>query len=115
MAYFLLRLNAPRPTFPADITDVERSAMNEHADYWRDKAAKGAAIAVGPVMDPKGAWGLGIVECEDGAAARWLADADPIAKAGLGFGYDVSFIPSIILRQPSSSAHAANTVQGQAS
>jgi YCII-related domain len=97
MAYFLLRLNGPRPTFPSDMNDAERRKMREHFVYWQDKAGKGTAIAVGPVMDPKGPWGMGVVTCADEAAARTLCDGDPVIQAGLGFSYEIFVIPSIIL------------------
>ena len=39
----------------------EAKAMNEHVAYWTDLLGKGKAIAFGPVLDPKGPWGVGIV------------------------------------------------------
>jgi len=99
MAYFHLRLNGPRPTFPFDMTDVEREAIDRHGEYWQRLAAAKVAIAVGPVMAAEGPFGLALVEADSAAAAQELADADPVIIAGLGFGYVVSPIPSIILRQ----------------
>jgi uncharacterized protein YciI len=98
MAYFHLRLVAPRSTFPFDITESERAAMAKHADFWRGKAKDRVAIAVGPVFDPEGAFGMGVVECENLDAAQAIAKDDPVVKAQLGFRYVVSPIPSIILR-----------------
>lgn len=99
MAYFMLKLNAPRPSFPFDATEAEGAAMAAHSGYWQEKARVGQAIAVGPVFDPAGPFGMAVVECADEASARMLADADPVVLAGLGFRYDVFSIPSIILRQ----------------
>lgn len=98
MAYFHLRLTPPRPTFPGDMTDVEREAMGRHAAYWRQMADKRVAIAVGPVFDADGAYGMAVVETDDESSARALGENDPVVKAGLGFSYAVATIPSIILR-----------------
>jgi uncharacterized protein YciI len=98
MAYFHLKLMPPRPSFPQDATAEELAAMQRHSVYWRQKAAAGVAIAVGPVFDPRGAWGMAVIEVDDEEAARATADADPVAQAGLGFHFEVSPIPSLILR-----------------
>ena len=100
MAYFLLRLSPPRPSFPFDATEAEKTLFAEHSGYWLDQAARGAAIAVGPVFDATGTWGLALVEAEDSIAARELADADPVIRAEAGFAYTLAPIPSLILRQP---------------
>ena len=63
--YFLCRLIPPRPSFAKDMTPSEASAMHEHVAYWTDLLGKGKAIAFGPVMDPKGPWGVGIVSVSD--------------------------------------------------
>lgn len=99
MGYFHLKLVAPRPTFPFDMDEVEKEAMTAHAQYWQRLAEEKLAVAVGPVFDPKGPWGMAIVETENEAEAEALAEADPIIKASLGFRYDVAPIPSLILRE----------------
>lgn len=99
MAYFLLKLAAPRPTFPFDATQAENEAMSAHFAYWHQQAAAKAAVAVGPVFDPQGPWGMAIVETDGEAGALALADADPVVQAGLGFSYTALPIPSLILRQ----------------
>ena len=78
---------------------AERAAMGRHSAYWQEQAEKRIAIAVGPVMAADGPFGMAVVEVSDEAAARALADADPVIEAGLGFRFDVAPIPSIILRQ----------------
>lgn len=98
MAHFMLKLTAPRASFPADASAEELAAMVAHSAYWREMAAVGAAIAVGPVFDPSGPFGMAIVDCVDEARAQDLSDGDPVIRAGLGFRYDVFAIPSLILR-----------------
>jgi len=75
--YFLYRLISPRPTFPADMTPVERKLMEEHAVYWRDLMNQGKVVAFGPVFDPKGVYGIAILRCHDSAEAGSLCVGDP--------------------------------------
>ena len=89
MPYFFCRLNAPRATFVMDMSEAEKALMQTHAAWWLDMTAKGAAVLFGPVFDPRGPWGLGIIEAEDESRARALTAEDPVIKAGAGFAYDV--------------------------
>ena len=84
MGMFLFKLLSPRPTFPGDMNDQERKIMMEHVSRWKDLTNQGIAIAFGPVLDPKGVWGVAIIEVADEAEARRLATDDPTTKAGLG-------------------------------
>lgn len=99
MPYFLLRLAPPRPSFPFDATEAEKALFSEHAAYWLDRAEEGRAVAVGPVFDAAGTWGLALVEAEDDAGARALGAADPVIRAGAGFAYTLSAVPNLILRR----------------
>ena len=99
MGYFHLKLVSPRPTFPFDITEAEGAAMAAHGEYWRKLADEGHAVAVGPVFDPEGPWGMAIVETENEAEAEALGAADPVITAALGFRYEVTPMPSLILRE----------------
>ncbi|SCW71734.1 YCII-related domain-containing protein [Rhizobium mongolense subsp. loessense] len=98
MAYFFLRLVPPRSRFPNDATGEEMAAMERHAEYWRHNAQEGSAIAVGPVFEGEGAWGMAVVSVEDREAAKALADADPIVRSSFGFHFEILPMPSIILR-----------------
>ena len=82
---FLYKLIPPRPTFVQDMTEAERKAMEEHAIYWKGQIDRGIAIIFGLVLDPKGPWGVAIVEVADEADARVLGTNDPAVKAGLMF------------------------------
>ena len=79
----MFRLISPRPTFPIDMTESERKLMGEHVTYWTALRDKGIAVVFGPVLDPKGVWGVAIVETSDEATARALLANDPVEKAGL--------------------------------
>ncbi|CDM59552.1 putative conserved protein [Rhizobium favelukesii] len=86
------------PAFPHDATGEEMAAMKHHVAYWHRNAEDGSAIAVGPVFEGEGAWGMALVSALDQQAAQALADADPIIQSGHGFRFDILPMPSIILR-----------------
>ena len=98
MPFFFCRLNPPRPDFAQTVTEAERALMGRHAAYLKAAQAEGTVVLFGPVGDPKGAWGLGVLECADEAAARAVTDNDPTVKSGQGFSYDVHPILSANLR-----------------
>lgn len=87
--YFLSRLLGPRPTFPMDITAEERALMEEHAQYWRKHMADGKVVVFGPVLDPKGVWGLGVVRARDEAEVESLQANDPVILSQRGFAYEM--------------------------
>jgi uncharacterized protein YndB with AHSA1/START domain len=86
--YFCCRLIGPRSTFPGDATAEELGVMREHLVYWTKHLEAGRAIVFGPVMDPNGAWGLGVVRVLDEAGLRELIADDPVIRSGIGFRYD---------------------------
>lgn len=111
MPHFLLRLSPPRPSFPSDATHAEMDAMGAHFAFWQAEADAGTALAVGPVADPAGVWGMAVVEAADEVAATGLTRRDPVIAADLGFAYEVMPILSLIERRAVRPAHAE--VQGR--
>ncbi len=95
MKYFFVRLIPPRPNFPADITAEEAAAMQQHVVYWKALMARGKVLAFGPVMDPRGSFGLGLLRMEDGEDPAPLAANDPTVLANLGFSVEVSAMPTL--------------------
>ena len=75
--YFFIQTQNPRPTFHLDITAEERAIMERHVAYWSEKAKQGVAIVFGPVMDPKGVYGIGVYQVQDEAEMRDLIEHDP--------------------------------------
>lgn len=88
-SFFFLRLVPPRPTFAMDMNEAERAAMMEHVGYWTNLLNQGVAVAFGPVGDPNGPWGLGLVEVESAERMKALEAGDPAIKAGIGMRYEV--------------------------
>ncbi len=75
--YVFVTTDNPRPTFNVDMTPTERDTMKRHVAYWSEKAARGIAIVFGPVMDPKGVYGMGVYKVQDEAEMRKLIEHDP--------------------------------------
>jgi uncharacterized protein YciI len=92
MKQFLCKLIPPRPTFAQDMTEVERKIMQEHF-YWKDLSDRRVAIIFGPVLDPKGIWGVAIVEVASKPEAHILGRNDPVVQAG------IYSMPGAILRK----------------
>ncbi len=96
--FFLVRLIAPRPSFLQDITPEERAVMGEHGAYWRRRLDAGEVIVFGPVADPKGAWGLGVVRAADEAGVRAFEAEDPAGRR-LGMRYEILPMVTAVFRQ----------------
>ena len=98
MPYFLCKLIPPRPTFAQDMNSSERTIMQQHVKYWTDLADEDVAIAFGPVADPAGAWGVGILQVETEAEAQTIRANDPTMKSGQGFKFEIFPMPQLVLR-----------------
>lgn len=88
LPYFLCRLLPPRPSFMADMTAEEMDIMRRHAGYWKGLLDGGFAVVFGPVKDPQGGWGLGVLRAPSEEKLRELQDADPAIRANRGFRYE---------------------------
>ena len=84
MATFVIRLEAPRPSFALDMTDEEREIMGRHAAHWQRFIDSGQMVVFGPVLDSGGSWGLGVIEVDDEDELRTIADSDPVVTTGTG-------------------------------
>ncbi|MDB5119342.1 MAG: YCII-related domain protein [Sphingobacteriales bacterium] len=91
---YFLKLNPPRPTFIHDMTDGERAIMQEHTAYWAPYVDNGTVLVLGPVFDPKGGYGICIVEVESESELALLMADDP--ASGLG---NYEFYPMAAVRK----------------
>ena len=66
--------------------------------YWSARMNAGQVIAFGPVGDPAGPWGFGLVRARDLADVQAFGAADPAIKAEQGFRYE--YLPMINLILP---------------
>ena len=98
MTIYLYRLNPPRPTFPADITAEEGAAMQRHFGYWHEQMSRGNALVFGPVADPKGAYGIAVLNAANEAGAKAICAADPAVTAKLGFSFALYEMPNAVAK-----------------
>jgi uncharacterized protein len=96
---FLFKLVPPRPDFPFTMSAEERETMLEHVRYWGELTEAGATIAFGPVADPAGGYGIGVVLAADLAEAERLRDHDPAMLSPHGFRTEI--LPMLRLVTPS--------------
>lgn len=75
--HFFLKLNPPRASFTADMTDEERGIMQRHIAYWAPYVQDGTMMVFGPVFDPAGGYGIGIMAVDDEDQLKTLIAADP--------------------------------------
>ena len=87
--YFVCKLITPRADFMETMSETEGAVLGAHVAYWTGMLGQKKALLFGPVGDPAGAWGLGIVTAADDKEAEALAKADPAITSGLGFDYRV--------------------------
>ena len=80
MPHYFLKLNPRRPTFAQDMTDEERAIMQQHVAYWSVWMEKGHVVVFGPVLDPKGVYGMGVIEVENEEQLQELTTNDPAAR-----------------------------------
>lgn len=99
MRHFFCTLQPPRATFPADITPEESALMQAHANYWRERMKEGYAVVFGPVADPKGAYGILVLQLPDDVSPESLVHEDPVCKANLGFRFDIHPMRAVLPRQ----------------
>jgi uncharacterized protein len=99
LKYFLYKLISPRPTFPQDINEEEQKIVERHADYWKQLAERRTAVFFGPVLDPKGVYGLAIVEAQEETLVENIGYNDPAIKASAGFKFEIYPFIDAVLRE----------------
>ena|ERR1700733_2828908 len=90
MPGFVFRLIAPRPTFAFDMSSEERETMLQHVAYWNTLLEQGKVVAFGPVNDPAGPYGVGIVIAADRQEAEAIRDGDPTMQSVFGFRTEIA-------------------------
>lgn len=78
--HFVIHLLPSRPDFAQTMTDEERSIMQAHVDYWKEHMREGTMLVFGPVLHPKGTYGLGIVATDDEESLQRLLQNDPASQ-----------------------------------
>ncbi|WP_410812883.1 YciI family protein [Micromonospora sp. 067-2] len=97
IGHFALKLVPPRPSFASDMTDAERAIMTQHVTYWRRLLDQGVAVVFGPIIDPSGPYGLGIIEAASLEEVHRMEAEDPAIATGL-CAYQVFAMPGAVVR-----------------
>jgi uncharacterized protein YciI len=97
--HFLCRLVPGRPDFMQTMSAEERAVMQAHVAYWTDKVGTGNALLFGPVADPAGGYGIGVIRVASMVEMEALRDADPAMRANIGFRYEVLPMPKVVAAQ----------------
>jgi len=87
--FFFIKLIAPRPTFSQDMDEAERAVMMEHIQYWTRLTEAGTAVLFGPVFEPTGGYGMGVIEVADEQAAHEVLQQDPTILSERNFAYEI--------------------------
>ena len=98
MPHYLCKLKPPRPTFLTDMTSEEALVMRSHREYWMPRIEIGEVVAMGPVADPAGAYGVAIIEATSLTALEAMLASDPAIMAERGFAYENFLMPTIAVR-----------------
>jgi Uncharacterized protein conserved in bacteria len=80
---WFVRLLPPRATFMTDMTNAESALMQQHFAYWKEQYAKGTLVFGGPVLDPRGVFGVIVLRATTEDEARAIASADPSVRGGV--------------------------------
>jgi uncharacterized protein len=83
VSLFLFRLLPPRPDFAQTLTPQEQETMSRHAEYWMQLLANGRVVVFGPVADPEGVWGMGVVRADSHEEVVLLGQNDPAISSGV--------------------------------
>ena len=96
MKYFFCKLIPPRTTFAQDMTQAERALMGQHVAYWQDLMHRQMALAFGPVADPQGGYGIGLIAVSSDDEMETLRNNDPTVKANEGFRFEALPMPRLM-------------------
>ncbi len=78
--FYAVHLLPSRSDFALTMTDEESAIMIQHIAYWTKILKQGKVYAFGPVMDPKGPYGLGIVAVDNEQELKEFIAHDPAGK-----------------------------------
>jgi uncharacterized protein YciI len=81
MGEWVYFLHPPREDFAATMTDGERAAFRDHAEWLRSLLADGVLILAGPCLGPANT-GILVFEAADEEAARRLVAEEPVSRDG---------------------------------
>jgi len=72
--------------------------MRRHREYWTPRVEIGVVVAMGPVADPAGVYGVAIIEAPSRQALEAMLESDPAILSNTGFSYEIFPMPAIAVR-----------------
>ncbi len=100
---FLLKIEPTRAGFTLqNMTAEEARLATQHVQYLKSLLDSGKLSLAAQVFDPKGFWGMVIVNAPDLQTARTLLDGDPMVKAKMFRGE--AFPLRVVFEKPAESA-----------
>jgi uncharacterized protein YciI len=87
------------------MTAEEARLATQHVDYLKSLLDSGKLSLAAQVFDPKGFWGIVIVNAPDRETARALLDGDPMVKANMFRGEAIPL--RVVFQKPAEAAPAA--------
>ena len=75
--FYAVKLVPPRPDFAQTMTPEEMGLMQQHSVYWKGFMDKGVVHVYGPVFDPNGVYGFGIVSVSSEEEIKEFIKNDP--------------------------------------
>jgi uncharacterized protein YciI len=106
---FLLRIEPTRTGFTLqNMTADEGRLATQHMQYLMSLLDSGKLSLAAQVFDPKGLWGIVIVNAPDRETARALLDGDPMVKANMFRGEVIPL--RVVLEKPAEAAKPAAAV-----
>ncbi len=75
----MMKLVPNKPTFATDMTADERKIMLAHRDYLTEQMNNGLVLVFGPVLDPAGVYGAGVLAVDNEEQVKELIKNDPAA------------------------------------
>jgi uncharacterized protein len=105
VSQFLVRLDPVRADFTVqNMTESERAVGLEHAAYLKSLLDQGKLVLAGQAFDPKGLWGIVIVNAADIESATAIGNSDPAVKAKM---FRATVVPFRIVFQKAADAPKA--------
>jgi uncharacterized protein YciI len=80
LSHYAIKLLPSRPDFAFTMTAEERQIMQEHVAYWMPHLQTGKMVVFGPILDPAGPYGFGIVATDSEEELKQLLAADPASR-----------------------------------
>lgn len=78
--HFMIKFLPRRHDFAKTMTDEEKAIVVQHHGYWKGHMSHGTMLLFGPVYDPKGTFGIGIIAAESDEEVKKLLENDPASK-----------------------------------